>query len=440
MVDGTDAAPALPVIANPGTNKVWGGLNRVGTKLYFATASDGCDSHPWRGTIYLVDISGSAPTLLNSFAVVPNIAAPEGGGGIWGYGGVSVDPNTGNVYAATASDSNETYTPYANRMIALDSNLNLLGSYEPPHPNTFPCLSSPCDLDFGATPILFQPNGCGLLTAAGNKNGNLYLLNTTDLISSGPLLQSLVLSAADDSLGNGGVGGVPAFWPPGNMLFVTDRGGINGIAGGVVGLNVTNACTLQVSWSVALGGPNQPNSTPTVANGVVFAGAGAGGQVHAYNALTGAQLWNSGNQNGAGTYGAPMVARGKLYFGSWNGFSPNSGGSIYSFAPNPFPGPVLAGNQTVESQIDFNPAGEAEAFPITATSSGTVGALTIFVDASSTAAQMFAGLYTDANGHPGTLLTHASVNTVTPGSWVTVTLPTTSVTAGTTYWLAVLGD
>lgn len=439
LVDGADAAPPLPVIANPATNKVWGGLNRQGNRIFFATASDGCDTAPWRGTIYAIDISGAAPVISNSFAVVASIPAPNGGGGIWGYGGVSIDPATGNIYAATADDSFETFTPYGNRMLALDQNFNVLGSFEPQEPNTFPCGGDPCDLDFGATPVLFQPNSCGLMTAAGNKNGNLYLFKTADLITSGQPLQILTLSTANDSLGTGGVGGVPAFWPQGNMLFVADRGGVPGIAGGVVGLTVTNACTLQVAWSVPLGVTGQPNSTPTVANGVVFVGAGADGQVRAYNALTGAALWNSGTQNGVSTYGAPLIARGKLYFGSWDGFAPNSGGSVYSFAPEPFPGPVLGGDQTVEPQTDFNPNGLAEAFPVTAGSSGKVGAIRIFVDANSTATQLFAGLYGDAAGHPGALLSQASINSVTPGAWVTVTLPTVDVTAGTPYWIAVLG-
>ena len=439
LVDGTDAAPPLAVITNPATNKVWGGLNRQGNRLFFATASDGCDTAPWRGTIYAVDISGPAPLFSNSFAVVPSIPAPNGGGGIWGYGGVSIDPATGNIYAATASDSFETFTLYGNRMVALDQNFNVLGSFAPAEPNTFPCSGAPCDLDFGATPVLFQPNGCSLMTAAGNKNGNLYLFKTSDLMVSGAPQQILTLSTADDSLGTGGVGGVQAFWPQGNMLFVADRGGINGIAGGVVGLTVTQACTLQVAWSVPLGVTGQPNSTPTIANGVVFVGAGVDGKVRAYNALTGAALWNSGADSGVSTYGAPMIARGKLYFGSWNGFAPNSGGSIYSFAPDPFPGPVLGGDQAVEPQSDFNPNGLAEAFPVTPASSGKVGAIRIFVDATSTATQLFVGLYSDAGGHPNALLSQASLNTVTPGAWVTVTLPTVDITAGTPYWIGVLG-
>ncbi len=337
IADGTDAFPAFSLIANPSTNKVWGGLNQLGTDVYVVTASDGCDSTPWRGQIYRVDVSAT-PRLGNTFVVVPSIAAPNGGGGMWGYGGASVDPAAGRVYAASAADSNmptEGYTPFADRMLALDTSLNLLGSYLPSEPTQFPCAGAPCDLDFGATPVIFQPNACPTMVSAGNKNGNLYVFNGDDLAASRQPLQTLILNQPNDSLGNGGVGGVPAYWRTGNMLFVSDAGpGANGALGGIVGLNITASCTLQVAWSNSLGGSGNPNSTPTIANGVVFVGEGLTGKVHAYDATSGTELWSSGTSYGAvATYGAPIVAQGNLYVGSWRNFS--GGGIVGAFSLNP---------------------------------------------------------------------------------------------------------
>src|SRR5436190_8534019 len=107
-------------------------------------------------------------------------------------------------------------------MIALDGNLMLLGSYGPPEPSQFPCTGAPCDLDFGATPAVFQPNACPTMVAAGNKNGQLYVFKATDLAASAQPFQIITLNPANDSLGSGGVGGVPAFWQAGNLLFVSD--------------------------------------------------------------------------------------------------------------------------------------------------------------------------------------------------------------------------
>jgi outer membrane protein assembly factor BamB len=377
LSDGTEALTALTLISQPTTNKVWGGLNKVGNNIYVATASDGCDTTPWRGQVYKIDVSAT-PTLTGTFVVVPGIAAPNGGGGIWGYGGVSADLATGNVYAASGDDSNmptEGYTPFADRLIALDSNLNMLGSYLPTEPTQFPCSGAPCDLDFGATPLVFQPDGCSTMVTAGNKNGELYVFRVTDLAASGQPVQILTLNAKNDWLGSGGVGGVPAYWQAGNKVFISDVGpGVSGVAGGVVALNVTASCILQVAWSTSLGGSTQPDSTPTVANGVVFVGEGATGMVHAYDAQTGVQLWNSGSTpySAAATYAAPIVAQGSLYVGSWSNFS--GGGQVGAFSLNS-PTQILSISPTSLSFTAVQGGSNPASSTVNITNTG-VGALT----------------------------------------------------------------
>jgi outer membrane protein assembly factor BamB len=539
LADGSDVLPAIQLIALPDTNKVWGGVNIVGSQLYIGTASDGCDTAPWRGQIYHVDTTGSTLSVVDTWAVVPGIAPPDGGGGIWGYGGVSSDVETGNVFAATGADSAEQQTIYANRMVELTPSLAVLGSYAPPEPSQFPCSGAPCDLDFGSTPVVFHPSGCPTMTAAGNKNGNLYVFQETGLAASGQPFQTVTLNPANDWLGSGGVGGVPAYWSGGRMLFVSDVGsGVTGVAGGLVGLRVGSDCTLSVAWSQKLGGATQPDSTPTVANGVVYVGEGNGGKVYAFDAATGEPLWNSGTVSGGAVYAAPMVADGRLFTGSWNGFSTSDAGTIRAFAPDtssplvsitspqdgttvsgsatvaasasdvqgvagvrfmldgaalgaedlsapytaawdttgatngthvltavardtagntatsaavtvtvdnsgpPPPPPsttVLLGDQQVEGNADSNTAGTAEAFRTSAATSGTLTKLTVYVDSTSTASSVVAGIYSDSGGHPGTLLGQGTLAGPAAGSWNDVSIPAARVTAGTTYWIAVLG-
>jgi outer membrane protein assembly factor BamB len=463
LADGTAAqSPLLVVTDHPGTNSVWSGLNLVGSNLYIATASDGEDETPWWGRIVQVNVGGASPVVANMFKVVPGIAAPKGGGGIWGYGGVSVDA-TGRVFAATSADdvfnSNqaEGYTPYAGRMLALNTGLGLLGSYEPPHPT--PCPGEPgiCDMDFGATPVVFQPPGCPEMVAAINKDGHIYKLNADDLAAgSTASLQSLALNIAYDGAGSGGLIGVPAYWPEGKMLFVTDGrdpslGSVSGVNAGVVGLSIGTApaCTLQVAWSVnwwaaGLTGPDQPPSPATVAGGVVFVGSGINGSVHAYNAATGSELWSSGNTISGATFAAPMVANGTLFTGSWNGFGTSDGGTVRAFVPGVAPPQtrLLLGVNTIKPNVDSNAIGSAEAFRTTASASGTVNSLSIYIDATSTISggtRLYAGLYSNSGGHPGTLLGQASNSTaLQAGAWNTIPMPDTAVTAGTTYWIAVL--
>ena len=474
LADGTEATSAVPIVvdsitqptlSNTSTNRVWGGLNLVGNNLYIVTASDGDDTNPWWGRILRMDVSGAGPVLAGWFKVVPSIPMPNGGGGIWGYGGVSVD-TLGRVLAATSADSKpysktvpEGYSPYAGRMVALAADLgysagvnplgNPLGSYEPPHPSPCPGAPGVCDMDFGATPIVFQPPSCSKpLTAAINKDGHIYVLLVDDLATSATAsLQSLALNIAYDGPGAGGLTGVPAYWPDGNMLYVTDGGpGINGISAGVVGLTLN--CNsppnyLQVAWSVPLAAANeQPPSPPTVTDGVVFVGSGLNGSVHAYDATNGTELWNSGSTISGATFAAPIVASGTLYVASWNGFNPGDGGTVRAFAPGaapPPPPPVLLGDQAVESVVDSNTSGSAEAFPANASAAGTVGKLSLYLDSTSTATTLIVGLYGDSGGgHPGALIAQGNSSQLQAGAWNSIAIPGAIVAAGTRYWIAIL--
>ena len=329
LSNGTQAAPALPLITNPATNYVWGGLNLVNGNLYIPTASNGCDQAPWQSGIYQVNVSAPTnPQLVDHWITVPSLPASEAGGGIWGWGGVSVDTSTGHVYAATSDDAtnlsgDEGYTPYSGSMVALDDNLNLLGWYQAPQNPNYNCGSAPpCDQDFASTPLPFQPPGCPVMLAAGNKNGNLYVTSEANLESdtghNGSGVQVLTLNQDIDDLGLGGISGTPVYDPATNMLYIDDTGpGADGVAGGLVALAVQPNCSLTVAWSTAVGTPisNSPNSTPTLANGVIYVGVN-NGSVQAYNASTGARLWNSGSK-GFAVYAAPIVANGRVFAGSW---------------------------------------------------------------------------------------------------------------------------
>src|SRR3974390_3028334 len=83
----------------------------------------------------------------------------------------------------------------------------------------------------------------------------------------------------------------------------------------------------------------------------------------------------------------------------------------------------LVGNATVAPSIDMNPVGQAEAFQFTATASGTMGTIMVYVDGSSTATTPVAGLYSNNNGHPGTLLAQGSLAKPTLANWNAVTVP-----------------
>ncbi len=100
----------------------------------------------------------------------------------------------------------------------------------------------------------------------------------------------------------------------------------------------------------------------------------------------------------------------------------------------------LIGETAVESHFDSVNAGEAEAFRVQANASAFTGVAHIYIDAHNGARTLSVGLYSNASGHPGALLSSGSISTVQGGAWNAVTLTSASLTSGTTYWLAILGE
>jgi hypothetical protein len=116
-------------------------------------------------------------------------------------------------------------------------------------------------------------------------------------------------------------------------------------------------------------------------------------------------------------------------------------GSLSATPPPPPPAPGLAtlvGNTTVEAKLDSNVGGLAEAFKTTAITTGSVTRLRLFVDTGSVGNAVI-GIYSNsATGHPGTLITSGTITAPTIGAF-NETVPAGAVTAGQSYWIAVLG-
>lgn len=100
----------------------------------------------------------------------------------------------------------------------------------------------------------------------------------------------------------------------------------------------------------------------------------------------------------------------------------------------------LLGLDEVQDYADNDAAGEAEAFLFDATATGRAGSVALYVDSGSLATTVHVGLYSDDDGEPGTLLASGSLGVPRPDAWNTVPLDSSPVvTAGTPYWIAVLG-
>jgi hypothetical protein len=100
---------------------------------------------------------------------------------------------------------------------------------------------------------------------------------------------------------------------------------------------------------------------------------------------------------------------------------------------------VLLGDTRIESSMDNNSTGTAEAFPVQAVATGQVSSLSVYIDSSNRASTVRVGVYASFNGHPQALLSSGVIANALAGQWNSVAMPPLQLTSGTTYWLALLG-
>ncbi|TAM72483.1 hypothetical protein EPN44_15895 [bacterium] len=314
MATGAEAGGWPGTVATiPDHNFIYSALTfNPANGLIYAETSSTCDISPWTGRIDVFNTSSAA--LAASFYPTQG----QSGGGIWGYGGASIDTGTSDVYVAVGNADTSGGNPqnygYAENIVQLDPMLNLLAA-------NYPGLPASPDADFGATPTLYQAAGCQPQLAAMNKSGVLVVYNR-NAIASGPV-QVIQMSPPTDS---GNFIGLPAFSPVTGMLYVgvpTDLP--SGIyMHGLAALLVQPNCTLSLAWQQVFGVNGStvpydaPRSPPSVANGVVYAGDGIGQHVRAFSAQTGALLWDSGSTIAGQTFTQPVID-GHLFVSSYDG-------------------------------------------------------------------------------------------------------------------------
>lgn len=276
-------------------------------KMLYTETSSTCDISPWFGRITAINTATAA--IANTFYP----AQGASGGGIWGFGGASIDPSTNNVYIAvgngdTTNGGSQT-AGYSEQLVSLSFDLSaVLGHYYAPLPTGL-------DNDFGATPLLFQPPGCQLLAAAVNKSG-LFVLYSANNISAGPL-QTIQMSITSDT---GDFVGVPAYDPLTNYVYV----GLPATQGiykpGLAAFSMQSNCTLNPVpvWNANFGADgalltadDTPRSPISIANGVVYVSDYQTSVTYAFNAATGVQLWSQ-PLSANGVVG-PIVVNGHLF-------------------------------------------------------------------------------------------------------------------------------
>ena len=284
------------IVQLTGAEYVWGGLTLRGNRLYVPVASfcDKPDADGYLADGRLVAVDVVDPRIVASF---DTIEGPNNMGGIWGYAGVSVDPETGHLWTATGNGF--VFDPecgclvetsgYAEAALELDADLNLVAFNRPDDVATVE------DSGFGAAPLLFQPSGCPPLAAANAKNGRTYIWAREDL-AAGPIWSARV---GPGELGASFVA-QPSYSPELEMFFISaardydDEGAIRTFDA-VVGFKVGPGCSLpqRPTWT-APGVGRGPKSPPLIVDDVVFVPGGFDRNAFALDARTGAVLWTVG--------------------------------------------------------------------------------------------------------------------------------------------------
>ena len=149
----------LRIVQLTGAEYVWGGLTLRGNRLYVPVASF-CDKPDPDGYIAdgrLVAVDVVDPRIVASLDITEG---PNNMGGIWGYAGVTIDPDTGHLWTATGNGF--VFDPecggclvetagYAEAVLELDADLNVVAWNRPED------VAIVEDSGFGAAPLLFQP-------------------------------------------------------------------------------------------------------------------------------------------------------------------------------------------------------------------------------------------------------------------------------------------
>jgi outer membrane protein assembly factor BamB len=290
---------------NPKREEDWGALSLSNGEVYVVIASN-CDGPGYHGRV--VEVSAAMHSVTATFYVIPPSGSKgPNGGGIWGWGGASIDPAANGLYVSTG---NATTMPenidYAESVVRLTTGLALVAFDKP-------SLKSGRDLDFGSTPVLYQVSGCPTQLAVQNKDGELFVYDR-DTIGSGPVQRIQVIP----STGLPFVG-VPAWSDATQLLYVSLTRDTSTYKHGMLAFSETApSCTLTKSWNTVNGKASTNDSPPTEAGGVVYNGNGKGNKLYAYNATTGAVLWNSGSALTGAAFSPPTVVNGMVFAGAWD--------------------------------------------------------------------------------------------------------------------------
>ena len=294
--------------------------------IYIGSASH-CDLGSYNG--WLLGYSTQSLSQVAALNTTPDDTTGECKGGIWQSGGGPSADTLGNIYALTGNGAfnvNAGGHSYSDSLLKLSTSgtgaLTIADYFTPYNQSSI----DQQDLDFAGsgTAVLMQtesgPNP-NLMVASG-KAGTIYLINRDNL--GGFNATDNVVQELPNAVGNG----LMAYPPP---VYYQQRIYFGGASDHLKGFELNNGLFKTKPFAISsgtFGGRGAGlsfSSTSTGANAIIWAleGLTATGKLHAYNALTLSELYNTTMASGGGDnpgsstkFSVPTVVNGKVYVGT----------------------------------------------------------------------------------------------------------------------------
>ncbi|HME09500.1 MAG TPA: hypothetical protein VKG25_20740 [Bryobacteraceae bacterium] len=311
-VNGTITFDPLQHIQRPG-------LLLSGGKVFIAFGSH-ADSPPYHGWIVAYD----AFNLQNQVAVW-NTTSNGGSGAVWQSGRAPAVDSSGNIYVSTGNGDYDGVANFGESFIKLSSKLSVLDWFTPDDWQTL----SNGDYDLGSTGAALVPGTD--LVVGGDKYGSIYSLHTGALghltSASGPGLQSF------PAVRFGGIFNI-ALLPDADgsiRLYVLEQGnGLREFQLTAGEFNTTPVAVANSQYDIPYDGIAVSSNGGKLDSAIVWLTTGnhnvspAPGTLHAFNAQTLTELWNSDMVYGRDTLGlfakfvAPTVANGRVFVSTFS--------------------------------------------------------------------------------------------------------------------------
>jgi uncharacterized protein (TIGR03437 family) len=289
------------------------GLLLSGGSIFISFGSH-ADATPYHGWLLAYNASN-----LQQQQAVWNSTANGGGGAVWQAGRAPAADEAGNIYVGTGNGDYDGLVNFGESFLKLSNTLSLLDWFTPTDWQTL----SNGDYDLGSSGAVLAPGG---LVVGGDKYGSIYSIPTNAMghltSASGTAVQSF------QAIRWGGIFNL-AVWPDSNgggLLFVVEQGtGLREfqLSGGQ--FNSTPIAATLTSYDIPYDGVAVSSNGTDPASAVVWLTTGdhsvtpPPGTLHAFDAQTFTELWNSDLVLGRDTLGnfakfvAPTVVNGKVF-------------------------------------------------------------------------------------------------------------------------------